>query len=157
MSAISACVSSRFTLPGLPITSERGGTFCPSTSSVPAATIEPVPTCAPFRTIAPIPIRHWSSMVQPWMHRGVPDRHVIADAGRMRAGHARGRWHRPGCSVRWPTLIQCTSPRMTAHIQTPALLTDFHVADDLRADVDECGGMDARRTFRGRDEALSAL
>jgi hypothetical protein len=43
-----------------------GGTFWPSTSSVPAATIEPLPTCAPFRTIAPIPIRHSSSMVQPW-------------------------------------------------------------------------------------------
>ena len=66
MSATSASVSVRFTLPGLPITSERGGTFMPSTSSVPAATIDPVPTCEPLSRIAPIPIRHWSSIVQPW-------------------------------------------------------------------------------------------
>ncbi len=66
MSAISVCVSSRLTLPGLPMTSDFGGTLCPSTSSVPAATIDPLPTVTPFRRIAPIPIRQRSSIVQPW-------------------------------------------------------------------------------------------
>ena len=117
MSATSACVSSRFTLPGLPITSERGGTFCPSTSSVPAATIDPVPTWAPFSRIAPMPIRHWSSIVQPWITAAWP----IVTLSPMLVGCVPviawtivPSW----MLVRLPTLIQCTSPRMTAHIQT---------------------------------------
>jgi len=41
MSAISAPVSSRFTLPGLPTTSDLGGTFMPSTNRVPADVLGP--------------------------------------------------------------------------------------------------------------------
>ena len=65
MPAISASVSDRFTFPGLPITSDRGGTFMSSMTSVPAATIDSVPMCAPFSRMAPMPIRHRFSIVQP--------------------------------------------------------------------------------------------
>ena len=45
IAATSSSVSARLTLPGLPMTSDRGGMRVPSVSSVPAATIESAPTC----------------------------------------------------------------------------------------------------------------
>ena len=47
------------------MTSERGGTCMPSTTSEPAATIDSEPITAPFSRIAPMPIRQRSSIVQP--------------------------------------------------------------------------------------------
>ncbi len=38
----------------------------PSGMRVPAATMHSSPTVAPFRMIAPIPIRQWESTRQPW-------------------------------------------------------------------------------------------
>jgi hypothetical protein len=58
-------VSRRFTFPGLPITSDFGGTCMPSVTSVPAATIEPAPMRDPFSRIAPMPTRHCASTVHP--------------------------------------------------------------------------------------------
>ena len=48
------------------MTSDFGGTFMFSVTTVPAATTEPAPICAPFSRIEPMPIRHPLSIVQPW-------------------------------------------------------------------------------------------
>ena len=87
MSAISACVSSRFTLPGLPITSDRGGTFMPSVSSVPAATID---LRADVRAVQQNRAHADQALIldrAPVDDRAVADRHVVADDRRVRLLH----------------------------------------------------------------------
>src|SRR5688572_9781298 len=118
MPAISACVSNRFTLPGLPITSDFGGTFMFSASSVPAATIEPVPTWTPLRRIAPMPIRHWFSIVQPWTMAPCPIvtlSPIVVGCVPLITWTTVPSW----MLVRRPTRIALTSPRRTAPIHTP--------------------------------------
>src|SRR5581483_3097917 len=117
MSSTSFCVSRRLTLPGLPITSERGGTCMFSVTSVPAATMEPAPTREPFSRIAPMPMRHCASIVQPWITAAWP----IVTASPMCVSCVP--------SIAWttapswmfdrrPIRMMFTSPRTTAHIHT---------------------------------------
>jgi len=75
-------------------------------------------------------------------HGAVGDRHVVADAGRVRAGHRVD--DRPVLDARalaHPDPVH-VAPDHGAHPDA-ALLADFHVADDLGAGVDEGRGMDA--------------
>ena len=53
------------TFAGTPMTRLRGGTFIPSGSSEPAATMHSSPTSTPFKTMAPIPIRQKLPIRQP--------------------------------------------------------------------------------------------
>ncbi len=61
-----------------------GGTVMPSGISVPAATIDSSPTWAPFRIVAPMPIRQQE--LDPAAVEGdrVADRHVVGEHGRVR-------------------------------------------------------------------------
>jgi len=117
MPAISAGVRSRFTFAGLPIAIDRGGTFMFSTTSDPAATIDPVPICAPFSRIAPMPIRHWLSTVQPWRIAPCPIvtlSPIVVGCVPVMTWTIVPSW----TFERRPMRIQCTSPRSTAHIHT---------------------------------------
>src|SRR5690606_27860179 len=65
MPATSSSLSSRRTLAGTPATSDRGGMAVPSSTSAPAATSDSRPTTARLRTVAFMPMRQSSSIVQP--------------------------------------------------------------------------------------------
>ena len=66
MPSTSSSESGRRTLPGLPMTSDRGGISIRSGISAPAAMIESDLIVAPLSRIAPIPTSTRSSIVQPW-------------------------------------------------------------------------------------------
>ena len=72
----------------------------------------------PFSRIAPIPTRHRSSIVQPCRIARVPDGHLVADDGRVRARASRARSSPSWMFVRRPMRMRFTSPRMTTFIQT---------------------------------------
>jgi hypothetical protein len=117
MSATSASVRGRFTFAGLPMTSDRGGIRMSSTTSEPAATIDPLPTCDPFNRIAPIPMRQRSSIVQPWTTAACP---IVTSSPTVVACVSFITWMIvPSCTLdRRPIRIRWTSPRMTTAIQT---------------------------------------
>ena len=84
---------------------------------LPAATIESAPMCAPFSSIAPMPIRQRSSMVQPCSTAECPtvtsSPMVVGCVSRITCTIVRS-W----MLLRRPMRMRWTSPRMTTFIHT---------------------------------------
>ena len=115
----------------------------PSTTSAPAATIEPEPITRAVQQDrahadqAPVLDR---AAVD---HRGMPDRHVVADGRRVRVLH--------DVHDRAVLDVRSAADADLVHVAADddrhpdaALFADLHVADDLGAVVDEGGRVDAR-------------
>ena len=64
--SISASVSGRMTLAGLPKSMEPAGASIFPVTSAPAPTMQLLPIFAPLKTVAPIPMSTLSPTVQPW-------------------------------------------------------------------------------------------
>ena len=109
----------RRTLPGTPITKLRGGTSMPSGTSVPAAMTHSSPTCASFRIVAPIPMRHKEPIRQPC---NVTEWPTVTWSATTVGCCSLKTWT---TQLSWmllygPMRMEWTSPRMTAFIHTLA-------------------------------------
>ena len=117
MRAKSFSVVVRRILPGMPVTRELGGMMVRSGTTAPAAMMELAPMWAPLRTVAPMPMRTLSSMVQPWTVALWP----MLTPEPMRTGwRLRMPWRtaQSWMLVRAPMRMWLVSPRTTAFIQS---------------------------------------
>ena len=109
---------SRATFAGRPITSTPSGICLPSVTSAPAPTSTLLPITAPFSTVAVMPIRLPSPIVQPCSIARCP---TVQPAPTV-SGKPLSVWQtQPSCTLVFsPTTIGSMSPRSTALNQTAA-------------------------------------
>ena len=128
------------------MTSDPAGTSIPSNSTAPAPTTEPRPTRTLLSTMAPIPIRQSSSMVQPCKMTRCP---TVTRCPRCRNSRV-GVNHRQVlrilvCS---PIEILSVSPRMTALYQILVSLPTSTSPRTISSTWDENGGVNHGRSIQ---------
>jgi len=117
----SSGVIARTTLPGMPITTERGGMRRPSVTNVPAATRHSSPISQPDSSVAPMPIRQSRPIRVPC--RMAPCPTTTPSPTSMGASESVWTMQPSWRLTRGPRLMDARSPRTTQPNQmlTPGL------------------------------------